>query len=73
MRKCRFTGALVIGEFDERDFRMSDDYSYREGRTGVMARPDAKRMLRGVCLRRAPRDVQAFYEAFEKGNRSSTN
>ena len=49
---------------------------YREGRTWVMANPDAKRMPRGVCLRRreaAARDVQVFCEAREKGNRSSTN
>jgi hypothetical protein len=41
-----------------------------------MANPDAKRMPRGVCLRRreaAPRDVQAFFEGREKGNRSSTS
>ena len=45
--------------------------TYREGRTWVMARPDSKRMPRGVCLQRreaAHRDVQAFCEALEKGN-----
>jgi len=57
------------------DFELSAK-SYREGRTWVMANPDAKRMPRGVCLRRreaAARDVQVFCEAREKGNRSSTN
>jgi hypothetical protein len=67
---------LKTEELKDRNRPFLDDYSYREGRTWVMARPDAKRMPRGVCLRRreaAPRDVQAFYEALEKGNRSSTN
>ena len=55
---------------------MSDDYSYREGRTWVMARPDSRRMPRGVCLQRreaAHPDIQAFCESLEKGNRKNAN